>query len=79
MGLLLPLDVWRPRADVREPNPILRYVQPRQGGGGERRNGTRRSGTAEKACHIAPELRMTMPLAVQRRMCQRAASGASRL
>ena len=30
-----------------------------------------RSGTAEKACHIATELRMTMPLAVQRRMFQR--------
>jgi hypothetical protein len=83
-GLVLPLDEWRPYKDVREPNPVCHLLAPASVRGGERglvktfnggaakshgNNRTKSGGSAERFCHIAPELRAQMPVALVRRLC----------
>ena len=80
-GLVLPEDTWRPFRDVREPNPICHYLVPmgargRLGNasgamaGGAATSASATAATAQRApCHISPEDRMRMPIALQRRLC----------
>ena len=68
-GLILPLEVWRPFRDVREPTPISRYVVPH---GAHARSSTNESRSKDATpCHIDPVMRLRMPQAMVRRLCNR--------
>ncbi len=79
VGLVLPMDVWRPLHDVREVSPLTRFVLP-YGARARGENASRAAGAAGPGgavpCHIDPKLRASMPPAMARRLCLRSAEGA---
>lgn len=79
-ALVLPLDVWRPVRDVREPSPVSQFVVP-MGAHGRTANrsatlpASKLQGAPQLPCHIAPADRLRMPIAMQRRMCGQVMQG----